>query len=183
MKENTYKYDDDLKRFKIKFLEQIDYFNEYFDGEDLLNDIQFHLKEKKFTKDMEIIASGDVCAEIIFINQGKVLVEIHKADGECWELDTLRHGDIIGLNSILDQSTYWFNATAEKSVRVYSLDIDFFDTFKTKIKDLDDVLENARDERDPDEIIIKDYQIHPKNMKKKQTQNQAILDRQEKIIL
>lgn len=132
---------------------------------------------------MKIIASGDMCSEILFIIQGKVLVEIQKPDGDCWELDTLRHGDIIGMNSILDQSTYWFNATAEKDVRVYSLDIDFFKEFKTKIKDLEDVLQNARDEIDPDEIIIKDYLIHPKNMHRKQTRNQQLLSMQEKIIL
>lgn len=135
----------------------------------MLNDLQFHMKEKTFQKDFELITTGDTCNEILFVLEGKVEIEIHKDGGDCWELGILRHGDVIGTNSILYQSIYYFNAIAVKDVRVYSLDADFFEDFKHKINFLNDTMENARDDIDESEIFIKDYIIHPNNKKKKMT--------------
>ena len=53
--------------------------------------------EENFEKDIEIISNGDICDKLYFIVQGQVSIEIIKKNGECWEVDVLQEGDVIGL--------------------------------------------------------------------------------------
>ena len=67
MKNLTYNYEDPFIKYKKDLLGQVEYFCEIIDNENLLEDIQFHMKEENFDKDIEIISYGEICEKLYFI--------------------------------------------------------------------------------------------------------------------
>ena len=84
------------------------------------------MKEEFFEEGTEIISSNEQCKQLIFVVQGHIELQIYNSFGEIYILDTLVQGDIIGMYSILFNEGFLFTAMAKNSVRVLSLDRDFF---------------------------------------------------------
>ena len=67
---STLKYDDKLRRFKIKLLKQIEYFETFETDKNPLffDDITYYMKPKKYYKGEHILTIGQKCKSIIFVN-------------------------------------------------------------------------------------------------------------------
>jgi len=70
---------------------------------------------------------------MIFIVQGVVDLVVFDQDGNEKILDTLSQGDIIGMYSVLFDETTIFSAVTKTSVRILTLDQDFFADYKDVI--------------------------------------------------
>jgi hypothetical protein len=60
--------------FKKKILNQIDYFSELLDADYFLEDLQFHMIQENFERDIEIITNGDICEKLYFIVDGDISI-------------------------------------------------------------------------------------------------------------
>ena len=79
IKNHTIQYQDMLKKFKIKLLKQVEYFETYETESNpmFFEEIQYHMKEKSFAQGDEIIHLKQKCKEITWIIEGEVDIEIH----------------------------------------------------------------------------------------------------------
>lgn len=46
MKKRALEYKDPWKRFKMKMLQEVDYFHDFFDENEFLEDVQYHMMEE-----------------------------------------------------------------------------------------------------------------------------------------
>lgn len=103
MRNKTFEYADCFKKFKIKLLKQVEYFetNELEDQTLFFDEIQYFMRHEEFDENVEIIKNFDICEKIYFIVSGQVQIEAELHSGEVYPLELLEKGDIIGMYSML----------------------------------------------------------------------------------
>ena len=137
IKDSSKNYNDKLRRFKIKLLKQIEYFETFETDKNLMffDEIQYHMKQKKYYQGDHLINIGQQCDSVVFVNQGLVEIAIEQENGDMFSLDMLQQGDLIGQYSCLDSKTFNFEAyVISKEATVFELERRFFDTFQHKIE-------------------------------------------------
>jgi len=128
MQEKTLLYDDEWIQFKIKMLQQIDYFDLHVkeDNEPFFKHVQYYMKEQSFQEGTFILRRGQVPQQVYFIVNGLIQLQVEDSIGENHVLEELRQGDIIGQYSVLFDESLMFNIVATTHVRVLTLDNNFF---------------------------------------------------------
>lgn len=79
VKSKTINYIDKSKKFKIKLLKQIEYFESY-DLEDFsmfFDEVQYQMNLEEFEENIEIIQPYMICNKLYFIVDGQVEIELH----------------------------------------------------------------------------------------------------------
>jgi len=100
-------------------------------------EINLHADEHFFEAKAEIINEGELCNMIILIAHGTVEVQMTDKHGDVHVIDTLKRGSIIGQYSVFCNEQSIFTMTAKTSVRLLTLEKQFFIDNKEKIDGLE----------------------------------------------
>ena len=104
------------------------------------------------------------CNKIIFVIDGEIELKVFNTDRtESCQLDLLKSGDTLGQFSILKQKGFLINGQALVDTRVYYLDLEFFNEFKSKIDGLESAMQLGKELMQEEGVPIEDYTIHQYN--------------------
>lgn len=88
------KYDDEWIQFKIKLLQQVDYFQKFIKTEtytpanpSFFHEIQFFMQEKIYQRGNFILEAGKRCEELIFVANGRVEIQVRDKYGDYHTLE------------------------------------------------------------------------------------------------
>jgi len=90
MKQKALDYSDPWKKFQIKILQQINYFDQQLYDDEFFDEIHYYLKEEHFEKGTEIIGTAEPCTSLIFVVQGQIELQIFDQDGNKYILEVLK---------------------------------------------------------------------------------------------
>jgi CRP-like cAMP-binding protein len=112
-----------------------------------------------------MISNGDVCDSVIFVIDGKIEIEVEQ-DGDSQVIASLKRGDIIGCQGILEGDDYDFSAICMSTVNVFKLPKAYIDDNVNKVQGIKELLMSAISyyEENPNDFY--DFIINKHNNKK-----------------
>ena len=96
MKQRVLKYDDPWKKFKTAVLSRVDYFKDYADDPEFLEEIHLSMEEEYVDKGIEIAGPDQDMKSIFFLVEGRADIVVFDKEGNEHVLDVLNQGDLIG---------------------------------------------------------------------------------------
>lgn len=133
-KEKIYHYDDHVKLFLEKTLDQIDYLKKV--NLEVKHEILYKLKKLNFEKGGYLIKINDVATRMYIIQNGVVEIE-HTVEEEPFVIERLTRGCVLNHRSFLLADENDTNAKCATTVSVYALEFDDFDMIRQSSDQLD----------------------------------------------
>lgn len=97
LRQVTIKYQDTPKKFKIKLLKQIEYFEPSVTNYSMFYDeLQYQFHEERIEAHTDVIKMNTKCKKLIFVIDGELQVEVQNSEGNMCIIDTLHKGDVVG---------------------------------------------------------------------------------------
>ena len=90
MKKKALNYSDPWKQFKLKLLQQIDYFDPSFYEDEFFDEIHHYMQDEFFEKGTEVIGVGEPCNSILFVVQGQLELKICDRYGKEYVIESLQ---------------------------------------------------------------------------------------------
>ena len=133
-KEKIYHYDDNVKLFLEKCLDQIEYLRAV--DHQVKHELMYKLKKVQFEKGGYLYKIKDIATKMFILQNGIVEVE-HQIEGEPFVIERLTRGCVLNHRSFLLADDNDTNARCASTVTAWALEFEEFDAIRQTSEELD----------------------------------------------